>query len=169
MLEYFPTNYVWNLSTNIALLMGGNIGEVDTICRQLIGVSKSDDDSGTVAFFEAWCEQADRLVELAAEDMAVGRHLSASPKYGRAAAYYITAEHMQSRHFEPRRRAYRHMLDCFAKYVELGGLNCERVEIPYHGYCRATDSRLPAFLAKSERHRPAGLAPSQYLIDAAKR
>jgi hypothetical protein len=133
MLEYFPTNYVWNLSTNIALLMGGNIGEVDTICRQLIGVSKSGDDSGTVAFFEAWCEQADRLVDLAAEDMAVGCHLSASAKYGRAAAYYITAERMQSRHFEPRRRAYRHMLDCFAKYVELGGLNCERVEIPYHG------------------------------------
>jgi len=133
MLEYFPTNYVWNLSTNIALLMGGNIGEVDTVCRQLIGVSKSGDDSGTVAFFEAWCEQADRLVELAAEDMAVGRHFSASAKYGRAAAYYITAERMQSRYFEPRRRAYRHMLDCFAKYVELGGLNCERVEIPYHG------------------------------------
>ena len=51
MLEYFPTNYVWNLSTNIALLMGGNIGEVDIICRKLGAAAKIGDDSGTVAFF----------------------------------------------------------------------------------------------------------------------
>jgi alpha-beta hydrolase superfamily lysophospholipase len=133
MLEYFPTNYVWNLSTNIALLMGGNIGEIDTICRKLIDVSKGADDSGTVAFFEAWCEQADRLVELAEEDVAAERRFSASAKFGRAATYYITAERMQNRHFEPRRRAYRRMLETFTKYVELGELNCERVEIPYQG------------------------------------
>jgi hypothetical protein len=81
MLEYFPTNYVWNLSTNIALLMGGNIGEVDTICRKLTEAAKSADDSGTVVFFEAWCEQADRLVELAEEDMAAGRKLSAGARF----------------------------------------------------------------------------------------
>jgi esterase/lipase len=133
MLEYFPTNYVWNLSTNIALLMGGNVGEVDTICRKLIDVSKSADDSGTVAFFEAWCEQADRLVELAEEDVAAGRTLSAGAKYGRAATYYITAERMQNRHFEPRTHAYRRMLEAFTKYMELGEQNCQRVEIPYRG------------------------------------
>jgi esterase/lipase len=133
LLEYFPTNYVWNLSTNIALLMGGNVGEVDVICRKLTEAAKGADDSGTVAFFDAWCEQADRLVELAEEDVAAGRKLSAGAKYGRAATYYITAERMQNRHFEPRRRAYRRMLEAFAKYVELGELNCERVEIPYQG------------------------------------
>jgi alpha-beta hydrolase superfamily lysophospholipase len=133
MLEYFPTNYVWNLSTNIALLMGGNVGEVDAICRTLTEASESADDSGTAAFFEAWCGQADRLVELAGEDVAAGRKLSAGAKYGRAATYYITAERMQNRHFEPRRHAYRRMLEAFAKYIELGELNCERVEIPYQG------------------------------------
>lgn len=133
MLEYFPTNYVWNLSTNIALLMGGNIGEVDTICRKLTEAAKSADDSGTVVFFEAWCEQADRLVELAEEDMAAGRKLSAGAKYGRAATYYITAERMQNRHFEPRHSAYRRMLEAFAKYMDLGEINLERVEIPYRG------------------------------------
>jgi alpha-beta hydrolase superfamily lysophospholipase len=133
MLEYFPTNYVWNLSTNIALLMGGNIGEIDTICRKLTEAAKSADDSGTVAFFDAWCEQADRLIELAEEDVAAGRKLSAGAKYGRAATYYITAERMQNRHFEPRRRAYRRMLEAFAKHIELGELNCERVEIPHQG------------------------------------
>ena len=133
MLEYFPTNYVWNLSTNIALLMGGNHGEIDTICRQLVEVSQAGDDAGTVAFFNAWCEQADRLVELAQEDLRAGRRLSAGAKYGRAATYYITAERMQNRHFEPRRRAYSRMLESFARYIELAELNCQRVEIPYQG------------------------------------
>ena len=133
MLEYFPTNYVWNLSTNIALLMGGNIGEVDSICRKLEAASNIGDDSGTVAFFDAWCEQADRLVELAQEDEKAGRTLSAGSKYGRAAAYYITAERMQDRHFAPRTVAYRKMLECFAKYLDLGKQPCERVEIPYKG------------------------------------
>ncbi|HWM68896.1 MAG TPA: alpha/beta hydrolase [Steroidobacteraceae bacterium] len=133
MLEFFPTNYVWNLSTNIALLMGGNHGEIDTICRRLVEVSKAGDDAGTVAFFNAWCEQADRLVELAQEDLRAGRRLSAGAKYGRAATYYITAERMQSRHFELRRRAYSRMLESFAHYIELAELNCQRVEIPYQG------------------------------------
>ncbi len=86
-----------------------------------------------MAFFEAWCEQADRLVELAEEDVAAGRTLSAGAKYGRAATYYITAERMQNRHFEPRTHAYRRMLEAFAKYMELGEQNCQRVEIPYRG------------------------------------
>jgi dienelactone hydrolase len=145
MLEYFPTNYVWNLSTNIALMMGGNYGEVDSICRKLIEASKMGDDSGTVAFFEAWCEQADRLAGLAQEDEARGRLFSAGNKYGRAATYYITAERMQNRHFLPRQRAYRAMLECFEKYCTLGRQNCERVEIPYQ------DSTLAGLFVRAER------------------
>jgi pimeloyl-ACP methyl ester carboxylesterase len=133
MLEYFPTNYVWNLSTNIALMTGGNIGEVDSICRTLVEASTELDDAGTVAFFEAWCERADRLVELAEEDVTAGRALSAAAKYGRAAVYYITAERMQNRHFRPRQDAYRKMLDGFSRHIELGGQNCERLTIPYRG------------------------------------
>ena len=30
MYEPFPGNYVWNLSTNLALCMGGSIGEMET-------------------------------------------------------------------------------------------------------------------------------------------
>jgi hypothetical protein len=156
MLEYFPTNYVWNLSTNIALLMGGNVGEVDTICRKLIEVSKIGDDSGTVAFFEAWCEQADRLVELAREDAAAGRRRGAGAKYGRAATYYITAERMQNRHFEPRKQAFGRMMECFAKYIELGAQNCERVEIPYRG------KTLAGLFVRADRQIPREYALQQY-------
>jgi esterase/lipase len=132
-LEYFPTNYVWNLSANIALMMGGNIGEIDAICRQLIEASRIADDSGTVAFFDAWCEQADRLVGLAQEDARAGRRFSAGAKFFRAAAYYITAERMQNRSFEPRKQAFSNMLESVARYIEYAEPNCERVEIPYQG------------------------------------
>lgn len=133
MLEYFPTNYVWNLSTNIALGMGANHGEVDAICRQLVEASKGGDDAGTETFFRVWCEAADRLVELADEDEKTGRRLSAGAKHGRAAAYYLTAERMQNRLYAPRKQAYAKMLASFAKSVSLGNENCERIEIPYQG------------------------------------
>ena len=38
---------------------------------------------------------------------------------------------MQSRHYEPRKQAYRTMLDTMERMIVAGGLNCQRVEIPY--------------------------------------
>lgn len=133
MLEYFPTNYVWNLSANLALAMGANYGEVDAICRELVDASTKAQDGGTEKFFSVWCETADRLVELADEDLSVGRRLSAGAKLGRAATYYLTAERMQSVDYAPRAAVYRKMLDSFARFVEFNEENCERVEIPYEG------------------------------------
>ena len=133
MIEYFPTNYVWNLSTNIALGMGANPGEVDAICRPLVEISKRGDDEGTEAFFKAWVAQADKLVSLADEDEAKGRTQSAGAKHGRAATYYITAERMQHRDFAPRKAVYQKMLDSFAKYNRLYAFDCERIDIPYQG------------------------------------
>jgi hypothetical protein len=53
---------------------------------------------------------ADRVAELNDEAGAGGHFLSAAEKYGRATAYYVIAEHMQSRHYAPRTQAYRTML-----------------------------------------------------------
>ncbi len=133
MLEYFPTNYVWNLSTNIALAMGGQIGEIDTICRQLQDAAAQGDDDGTETFFRVWTAKADSLAAQAAADLAAGNRLSAGAKYGRAATYYLTAERMQHREYGPRKAAFAAMLACFARSVELRGENCRRVEIPYRG------------------------------------
>src|SRR5882724_6751050 len=131
MYEPFPGNYVWNLSINIAICAGGLVGEMEVANSTVRAIATHGDDKGTEAFFQAWCEMADRLAELAGEDEAAGRRLSASEKYGRACVYYMTAERMQSRHYAPRWDAYRKMLKTFAKSVTLGGLNCEAVEIPY--------------------------------------
>jgi hypothetical protein len=53
MFQYFPTNYVWSLSTMIALTHGGNIGEVDAMCAPILQAARAGDDPGTQAFYEA--------------------------------------------------------------------------------------------------------------------
>lgn len=32
MFRYFPTNYVWDLSVNLAIEMGGRMGEIAEMC-----------------------------------------------------------------------------------------------------------------------------------------
>src|SRR3954465_15380531 len=98
MFEYFPNNYVWNLSLNIAVAMGGSMGEIDEACRPLVEAAQRGEDAGTELFFTSWGAVGDRLMRLAETDEKQGRALSAGEKYGRAAIYYLTAERMQSRH-----------------------------------------------------------------------
>lgn len=144
MLTYFPTNYVWNLATNISLNTGAHYGEVHKICEQLVEASMRGDDEGSAAFYKAWSAQADVLVELAQEDLAKGHKLSAGTKYGRASNYYLTAERMLAQHFPERDEAYARGIEYFAKYVDLGQENCELVQIPYDG------SYLPALFVKAQ-------------------
>ncbi len=133
MFEYFSNRYPWNLSTNIALAMGGQIGEIDEACRSLAGSTGDGEDDGTDAFFRSWSAIADRLIGLARKDEAGGRKLSAAAKYRRAWIYLLTAERMQSPGFPARREAYAKMLDCFARHVALSGANCEILDVPYAG------------------------------------
>lgn len=131
MYEPFPGNYVWNLSVNICLGMGGVMGEIDRANDQVREIAKQGEDNGTEAFFSSWLAMADRLVALGDEAAAAGHGMSASEKYRRATAYYMTAERMQARTYEPRKAAYRTMLDTMDKAIAVGRLNCERVDIPY--------------------------------------
>ena len=131
MYEPFPGNYVWNLSVNICMAMGGAIGEIDRANEIVRDIARQGADAGTEAFFSAWTSMADQIIELADEAAAAGHFLSAAEKYGRATAYYVTAERMQSRHYEPRKKAYCIMLKTMERMIFAGALNCERVEIPY--------------------------------------
>jgi dienelactone hydrolase len=132
MFEAFPSNYVWNLSVNLALGMGGEIGEIDGANRKILSAAQ-DEDAATGAFFESWCELADRLVEQARVEEGRGHELSAGARYARACAYYVTAERMQSPDFAPRRAAYAKVLSTFTKTIELLDPNCEQVSFPYRG------------------------------------
>jgi dienelactone hydrolase len=133
MFEPFPGNYIWSLSVNIALSMGGEIGEIDIANRKVAEAAKQGADHGTKAFFEAWRDMAEKVAALGEEDEANGRPLSASRKYARAVAYYIVCERMQDRDYAPRKEAYRRMLELRDRMIATGGLNCEVVSFPYEG------------------------------------
>lgn len=133
MFQYFPGNYVWNLSVNLALEMGARIGEVDRVCRPLLEAAARGEDAGTADLMAGWEAQGDTLVELAAEDEAAGRLLSAGEKLGRAATYFLTGERMQAAGYAPRVALYAKFRRTFDRGVELAQENAERVEIPYEG------------------------------------
>ncbi len=131
MFKYFPTNYVWNLSVDLAIEMGARIGEIEEMCAPLQEAARAADAAGTQAFRETWVRMADTLCGLADEDISRGRLLSAGEKLNRAAIYLITAERLQAHGAEGRIALYRRELDLFAKGVTLSHEACQRVEIPY--------------------------------------
>lgn len=133
MFKYFPTNYVWNLSVNLAIEMGARIGEIEQMCAPLQEAAKAPDAAGTAAFRETWVSMADRLCELAAEDEAKGRLLSAGEKYRRASGYLITAERLQAHNAPGRLAIYQRALALFLQGSRLMGDRVQRVEIPYEG------------------------------------
>jgi len=131
MYEPFPGNYVWNLSTNLAIMCGGNIGEIDVACRPLLEAAARGEDAGTALFFDSWVKVARQVIKLGDEDLAKGRTLSAGVKYQRGAGYLLAAERMQSRDYAPRWVAYNDGLKYFQKGVELQNVAAEFVKIPY--------------------------------------
>jgi hypothetical protein len=60
MFRYFPTNYVWNLSVDLAIEMGARIGEIEVMCAPLQEAAKQPDAEGTRAFRQAWSSMAVR-------------------------------------------------------------------------------------------------------------
>jgi len=129
--EYFPGNYVWNLSVAIAIESGAQIGEIDEMCRPLKEAAARGEDAGTAEFFKSWVAMGDKLVALAEEDEDRGRRFSAGTKLNRAALYYQTAERMQAHGFEPRRQVFQKSQNAFRKAMVLGRENYERIEISY--------------------------------------
>ncbi|WP_285019006.1 alpha/beta hydrolase [Novosphingobium sp. fls2-241-R2A-195] len=133
MFEPFPGNYVWNLATNLALVCGGNHGEIDEANRPIMEASKAGADAGSAQMFDSWISVADQVAANAAADEAEGFLLSAGTKYLRASGYYLAAERMQSRDYAPRWVAYDKGMELFHKGAALRGIHVEKVEIPYEG------------------------------------
>jgi dienelactone hydrolase len=133
MYEPFPGNYIWNLSVNIAITMGGAIGEIDRANRPVLEAANKGPDEGTAAFFESWVAMADRLAEHGDDALKAGHRRTASTKYRRASIYYMVAERMQKQGFERREWAYRRMLETMWQSAENSGRRVERLEVPYEG------------------------------------
>ena len=95
MFEPFPGNYVWNLGVNLALVCGGNHGEIDEACRPLKEVAaKKNDPAAQMAWFESWMKLAERVERLGLIDEQANHPLSAGRKLMRAGIYYLMAERM---------------------------------------------------------------------------
>jgi pimeloyl-ACP methyl ester carboxylesterase len=133
MFRYFPTNYVWNLSVDLAIEMGARIGEIETMCAPLMEASRQPDVEGTRAFGRSWTSMGESLCELAQEDEERGRLISAGEKLLRAAIYLLTAERMQGHGSPGRAELYARLQQIFQRGLALTRSNCERLEIPYGG------------------------------------
>ncbi|WP_428028138.1 alpha/beta hydrolase family protein [Altererythrobacter sp.] len=127
--EYFP-NYIWNLSVAIAMESGGRIGEIVDMCQPIRDAAASGADAGTPQFMAQWVAMGDKLIELAGEDEAKGRAISASNKLERAALYLFTAERMQGHGHPGRQATYAKARETFDRSTVLGKINRERAEIP---------------------------------------
>ena len=130
MFEPFPGNYVWNLSTNIALNTGAQLNEILNAIAPVIPLA-SKGDEGTEAYLEAYSTLGDRLVELAEEDLAAGHTLSAATKFERASIYFQTGERMQRIGYKPREIAYDKAISAFDNYIKYSEEPVEKVEIPF--------------------------------------
>src|SRR3954467_6231595 len=153
MFRYFPTNYVWNLSVDLAIEMGARIGEIEEMCAPLLEAAKAPDDAGTKVFRETWVRMADKLCALAEEDQSRGRSMSAGQKYVRASIYLITAERLQAHGAPGRIEIYKRQLALFALGSRLLGDRVQRVEIPYEG------KHLSALYLPAEGLKPGERAP----------
>jgi dienelactone hydrolase len=127
--EYFP-NYVWNLSVAMAMESGAQIGEIVDMCQPLRDAAAGGADTGTPQFMAQWVRVADKLIELADEDVTRGCNLSASTKLERAALYLLVAERMQAHGSPGRTETYARARMAFDRSTDLGRLNRKRVEIP---------------------------------------
>ena len=125
MFDYFP-NYVWNLSVSIAMASGAELGEIMDMCGPLLARAEAGEDAGTGAFMAEWMKVADKLVDLAGEDEAAGRRLSAGPKLQRAALYYLTAERMQGHGHPGRAETFAKGRAAFDRGVAFSRENVER-------------------------------------------
>ena len=144
MFEYFPGNYVWNLSVVATLNSGGLIDEVDRACRPIREAATRGEDAGTGDFLRAWTALTDQLAGQAEEAEKAGHLRTAGQLYARATNYLCQAERMLANSDANRIPTYRRVLALQQKAFDLkDDGRVARVAIPYEG------TTLPAYFSKA--------------------
>jgi dienelactone hydrolase len=139
MFEYFPGNYVWNLSVVAALNSGGLIDEVDRACRPIRELAAQGSDVGTRQLMASFTAVVDDLEAQARTAEAAGHEDAAGHVYFRATNYLTQAERMQNAHDPGRRAVYQRCLDLMRKTFDLIDPATTRVSVPFEG------TTLPAY------------------------
>ena len=146
MFEYFSGSYYgWNQSLMLALEAGGNINEIDAVCRPLkeMSVSKPRDGVAEEAWYASWEGLGRHLEELAVNDAEAGHWLTAGRKYLRASIYYLIAEKNLSHRDARKLQIYSRAIAVFKKGIQLSKEPVEWVEVPFRG------SSLPALFIEA--------------------
>ena len=141
MFEYFPGNYVWNLSAVATLNSGGLIDEVDRACRPIRDAAARGEDAGTADFLAAWTALTDQLCGAAESALAAGHTKTAGDLYFRATNYLCQAERMQAASAPGRAAVYRRVLELAELSFRYRDPQVSRVAIPYEG------TTLPAYFS----------------------
>jgi dienelactone hydrolase len=133
MFMYFQENYWWSLMVMGSLGMGGEISEIDEICRPLRDVAGRNDDVAREAWFEGWSRMASRLERVARDRRDAGFRVSASRLFLRAANYQLLAEGMVQFGHNRKLQAYERALELFRQGIRLQDHPVEFVDVPFEG------------------------------------
>ena len=87
MFYYFEANYMWSSAVALAMMAGGQLGQIDRFLAPLRKV-----EADTAEWTKAWDSMAEQQKELAAQDLEKGYLQSASARYLRASTYFLTGE-----------------------------------------------------------------------------
>jgi hypothetical protein len=134
MFEYFPGNYTWSAAFYLALMAGGQFGQMARGLARLRGGAADAE-----AWDEAWGELASQDERQAELDLRDGYRRSAGVRYLRAAEYRLSGE----RQMPPgaaKLDTYKKALTSFVKAIELMPIPLERVEID------SPDGILPGYI-----------------------
>jgi fermentation-respiration switch protein FrsA (DUF1100 family) len=148
----FPDDYRWSYNVMLALAQiptgGGEVGEIDRVCRRLADHVGDDE-----RWFREWRAMGDQVRALAERAEGLGDRRAATAHYRRASNYYFAAERFRFPKDDEALDTYRAMLDTFRRAAALDDrYRVEFVEIPYES------SSLPAFFV-SAAATPDGRAP----------
>lgn len=145
--QYFPGNYRWSSGfinmMGVAPYGGSDISELHRIGRLLEG-KVGDDDA---AWFEACATVGDRVRLQAEKFEEAGHRFSAAHSYLRAGNYYQFGERFVTPKTEPALAAYRTAVNCFHRFLALGDIEGEVVEVPF------VDGNLPAYFIHAQNPR----------------
>lgn len=145
MFEYFPGNYTWSAAFHLALMAGGELGELH---RGLAELRDKGDDVDDHDWAEAWAQMAFQQENLAGDDLRRGYAISASRRLLRAAVYHASGE----RQLPPgpaKAESYSAMVQAFAGALDCGTEQVERVEFD------SPDGPLPGYLIPAAGDGPA--------------
>jgi dienelactone hydrolase len=149
MFEYFPGNYTWSAGVNLALMCGGELGEIHHSLARL-----RDAELSGSAWLEAWTDAAELQERRAQEALESGYRLAAGEAFLRACLYHGTGER-QAELGPAKAESYAASLRCFASALECGGLGLYPVQAdspdgPLPGYVSSVPGRdskaLPAMI-----------------------